>query len=301
MTKSNQATNFNSQKSSPRPQDHLSNKLTGSLKRTELLTSSEIMTTTQPYATLPSLFISHGAPSFAIDKNTTTHALSRTGQNLPQPQAIIIMSAHWVTHSLEIASNPKPQTWHDFSGFSRQLYTLDYPASGHPSLAESLSSQLNKMGVINSLNPLRPLDHGVWAPLLHLYPKANIPIVQISLPKHFNAYACYQLGSLFTQLRYEQILIIGSGSITHNLSAISWNATSEESHAKAFKQWLLNKLKTDLPAALDWQQFDSFDQVHPTSEHLLPLFFALGCGQRVSVIHESMAHHSLGMDIYRFD
>nr|WP_033427000.1 class III extradiol ring-cleavage dioxygenase [Psychrobacter lutiphocae] len=255
----------------------------------------------QALATLPALFISHGAPTLAVEKNATTNALARTGQNLPKPKAIVIMSAHWVTQTLEISSNPAPQTWHDFSGFNHQLNTLQYPAVGHPELADSLSVQLNKMGVINSLNPLRPLDHGVWAPLMHLYPKADVPIVQLSLPRHFDAYACYQLGSLFAQLRHEQILVIGSGSITHNLASLDWNASSEDKQAKAFKVWLLNKLKADIPAALDWQAFANIEQVHPTAEHLLPLFFALGCGQRVSVIHESMAHHSLGMDIYRFD
>ncbi|WP_227675249.1 DODA-type extradiol aromatic ring-opening family dioxygenase [Psychrobacter sp. H7-1] len=255
----------------------------------------------QALATLPALFISHGAPTFALEKSATTNALARTGQNLPKPKAIVIMSAHWVTQTLEIASNPTPQTWHDFSGFSHELNRIEYPALGHPELAESLSNQLNKMGVINSLNPLRPLDHGVWVPLLHLYPEADVPIVQLSLPKHFDAYACYQLGSLFEQLRHEQILVIGSGSITHNLAALSWNASSEDASAKAFKVWLLHQLKTDIPAALDWQQFAQVEQVHPSAEHLLPLFFALGCGQRVSVIHESMSHHSLGMDMYRFD
>lgn len=255
----------------------------------------------QALATLPALFVSHGAPTFALEKSAATNALARTGQNLPKPKAIVIMSAHWVTQTLEIASNPTPQTWHDFSGFSQELNSIEYPALGHPELAESLSDQLNKMGVINSLNPLRPLDHGVWAPLIHLYPEADVPIVQLSLPKHFDTYACYQLGSLFAELRREQILVIGSGSITHNLAALSWDADSEDPTAKAFKVWLLQQLKTDIPTALDWQQFSQVEHVHPSSEHLLPLFFALGCGQRVSVIHESMAHHSLGMDVYRFD
>ncbi|WP_296405932.1 class III extradiol ring-cleavage dioxygenase [Psychrobacter sp.] len=255
----------------------------------------------QSLATLPALFISHGAPTLALEKNTTTNALARTGQNLPTPKAIIIMSAHWVTGSLEIASNAQPQTWHDFSGFDEALHRIEYPAKGAPELAESLSTQLNKMGVINSLNPLRPLDHGVWAPLMHLYPKADIPIVQLSLPNYFDAYACYQLGSLFSKLREEQILIIGSGNITHNLGAIKWHADTEDDLAISFRVWLLKHLKTDIPEALEWSKFPEIEKVHPTSEHLLPLFFALGCGQRVSVVHESMAHHSLGMDFYRFD
>lgn len=265
------------------------------------LTSCEVLDCNQTQSTLPGLFISHGAPTLALEKNTTTNALARTGQNLPKPKAIIIMSAHWVTASLEIASNAQPQTWHDFSGFDRALHQVEYPAKGAPALAESLSTQLNKRGVVNSLNPLRPLDHGVWGPLMHLYPEADIPVVQLSLPKYFDAYACYQLGGLFANLRNEQILLIGSGNITHNLQAIKWNADSEDELAKAFKVWLLRQLKTDIPTALEWDKYPDFNKVHPTSEHLLPLFFALGCGQRVSVVHESMAHHSLGMDFYRFD
>lgn len=265
------------------------------------LTSAEVLDLGQPISTLPALFISHGAPSLALEKNTTTNALNRTGQNLPKPKAIIIMSAHWVTGSLEISSNAQPQTWHDFSGFDKDLHDLNYPAKGYPALAESLSTQLTKQGIMNNLNPLRPLDHGVWVPLMHLYPEADIPVVQLSLPHYFDAYACYQLGSLFYKLREEQILVIGSGNITHNLQAIKWNSKSEDELAKSFKVWLLKQLKTNVPEALEWDKFPNIEKVHPTSEHLLPLFFALGCGQRVSVIHESMAHHSLGMDFYRFD
>lgn len=252
-------------------------------------------------ATLPALFISHGAPTLALEHSATTQALRRIGHNLPKPRAIIIMSAHWLSPTLEINSNPAPTTWHDFSGLDPQLYQLNYPASGHPALAESLAQQLGEQGIRASLNPIRAYDHGVWSPLLHLYPKADVPIVQISLPRSFDAYACYQLGAKLALLRDEQILLIGSGSITHNLQNMRWAADSEDEAAKAFKSWLLHRLKTDIPAALQWQQFADSEHIHPSDEHLMPLFFALGAGQRVSVVSERMAHHSLGMDIYRFD
>lgn len=300
MTHPKRSTHHLSSKDSSHNQQ-ASNLLGGNTRHIKPLTAQDNIVPNKPTATLPGLFISHGTPALAIDKNATTNALARTGQMLPKPRAVIIMSAHWISQSLEISSTPAPATWHDFSGFSHELYELDYPASGHPQLAESLSNQLNSMGITNSLNPLRPLDHGVWAPLTHLYPLADVPIVQISLPKHYDAYACYQLGSLFAQLRREQIMIIGSGSITHNLANLQWDSPSEEAVAKSFKTWLLSQLKNDVPSALQWRQFKDSHQVHPTSEHLLPLFFALGTGQRLSVIHESMAHHSLGMDIYRFD
>ena len=250
---------------------------------------------------LPALFISHGAPTFAIEQSATTSALARIGQNLPKPRAIIIMSAHWQSAKLEISSNPQPKTWHDFSGFTPELYDLQYPAAGQPALAETLAQQLTARGITCRVNPLRVSDHGVWAPLLHLYPEADIPIVQISLPRHYDSVACYQLGAQLAQLRDEQILLIGSGSITHNLQALRWQAESIDKTARDFKVWLLQQLKTDIPSALDWQQYPNYQNVHPSDEHLLPLFFALGAGQRVSVVHQSMAHHSLGMDIYRFD
>ena len=250
---------------------------------------------------LPALFISHGAPTLAIEQSATTSALASIGQNLPKPRAIIIMSAHWQSAKLEISSNPQPKTWHDFSGFTPELYDLQYPAAGQPALAETLAQQLTARGITCRVNPLRVSDHGVWAPLLHLYPEADIPIVQISLPRHYDSVACYQLGAQLAQLRDEQILLIGSGSITHNLQALRWQAESIDKTARDFKVWLLQQLKTDIPSALDWQQYPNYQNVHPSDEHLLPLFFALGAGQRVSVVHQSMAHHSLGMDIYRFD
>lgn len=252
-------------------------------------------------ARLPALFISHGAPTLAIEQSATTNALARIGQNLPKPRAIIIMSAHWLSAKLEISSNPKPKTWHDFSGFDPQLHELQYPASGHVALAESLAQQLTARGITCSVNPMRVCDHGVWSPLKHLYPEADVPIVQISLPQHYDSVSLYQLGAQLAHLRKQQILVIGSGNITHNLQALRWQADSIDPAAKDFKLWLLQQLKTDIPSALDWQQYPDYKNIHPSDEHLLPLFFALGAGQRVSVIHESMAHHSLGMDIYRFD
>ena len=252
-------------------------------------------------ARLPALFISHGAPTLAIEQSATTSALARIGHNLPKPRAIVIMSAHWLSSKLEISSNPKPKTWHDFSGFDAKLHRIQYPVDGHTLLAESIAQQLNVRGIACSVNPLRVCDHGVWAPLRHLYPQADVPIVQISLPQHYDSVACYQLGAQLARLRKQQILIIGSGNITHNLQALRWDADSIDVAAKDFKLWLLQQLKTHIPTALDWHQYPNYQNIHPSDEHLLPLFFALGAGQRVSVIHESMAHHSLGMDIYRFD
>lgn len=251
--------------------------------------------------TLPSLFVSHGAPTIALERNATTNALGKIGQNLPKPRLIVIMSAHWQSQHLELNGNPAPATWHDFSGFPPALYQLDYPAHGHAEIAESLAHQLQQANIPVTVNRLRPFDHGVWSPLLHLYPQADIPILQISLPYHFDSYACYQLGALLSPLRQSQVLIIGSGSVTHNLRTVRFNQTDIEPNAQAFKTWLINQLKTDMPTALDWSSHPLASHNHPTPEHLLPLFFAAGAGSQMSVVHDSFAHYSLGMDIYRFD
>lgn len=251
--------------------------------------------------TMPSLFISHGAPTIAIENNSTTQALNKFGQNLPKPRAIIILSAHWQSQHLEINGNAAPATWHDFSGFQRALYRIDYPAKGNPEIAERLAQQLQALGVNTSVNRLRPFDHGVWSPLLHLYPQADIPIVQLSLPRHFDSYACYQLGALLAPLRAEQILVIGSGSVTHNLQQIRFDSDAVDDKARAFKHWLIYQLKQSMPTALDWQSHPLARYNHPTPEHLLPLFFAAGAGAKMSIVHERFAHVSLGMDIYRFD
>lgn len=260
-----------------------------------------LATSPSPVATLPSLFISHGAPTIALENNSMTQALNKIGQNLPQPKLIIILSAHWQSQQLELNANPAPDTWHDFSGFPRELYTIDYPAHGAPEVADALAHQLQALGITATINTLRPFDHGVWTPLMHMYPTADIPIVQVSLPFNFDSYACYQLGALFAPLRQQQVFIIGSGSVTHNLATVRFNSTEIEPQANEFKHWLIHQLKTDMPSALDWSQQRFAKHSHPTPEHLLPLYFAAGAGSQMNVVHESYAHYSLGMDIYRFD
>lgn len=251
--------------------------------------------------TLPSIFVSHGSPMIALENNATTQAMNKIGQNLPKPRLIIIMSAHWQSQSLEVNGNATPRTWHDFNGFPQALYQVDYPAKGDPELAEHLAHQLQNLGVNVTVNRLRPFDHGVWSPLLHLYPQADVPIVQLSLPYNFDSYACYQLGVMLAPLRHEQVLIMGSGSVTHNLRTVRFNDSEIEPQAHTFKHWMITQLKTDMPTALDWASHELANHNHPTPEHLLPLFFAAGAGSQMSVVHESFAHYSLGMDIYRFD
>lgn len=261
------------------------------------------METTQQ--TLPSLFISHGSPMLALDPGQVGAAFQRISHNLPRPKAIIVMSAHWQSSRLEVSTQQQPDTWHDFGGFPDALYQLRYPAPGAPQLAERLITILGDKGIAATPNSIRPRDHGVWMPLLHLYPEADIPVIQLSLPHRANARDIYAIGLALQGLRNEQILLIGSGSITHNLAELDWRGELDgpPEWASAFKNWVINTLASDgVDQALDWvRQAPYALRNHPTDEHFLPLFFALGAGQRFSVIHSSFAMGSLGMDIYRFD
>ncbi|WP_151715878.1 class III extradiol ring-cleavage dioxygenase [Acinetobacter sp. TUM15071] len=253
--------------------------------------------------TLPGLFISHGSPMLALDPEQVGPALHRLGNNLPKPQAIVVMSAHWESQALEVNTSTRPQTWHDFRGFPPALYDIRYPAAGAPKLAEEILTRFAEAGIAAHANSTRPRDHGVWMPLLHMYPDADIPVIEISLPIQMNADEIYKIGQVLSPLREQQILLIGSGSITHNLAELSWQADADvPTWASSFRNTVVSKLThQDYDAVLDWPTLPYIQRNHPTLEHLAPLFFAMGTGPRFNVVHSSFSMGSLGMDIYRFD
>ncbi len=257
------------------------------------------------FSTLPALFISHGSPMMAVDAGEVANAMHRMSINLPQPHAIIVVSAHWESDALEVSTASRPETWHDYTGFPKELFQIRYPAPGSPALAERIIHLLNDRGFDAHGNALRPRDHGVWAPLLHLYPEAGTPIIQISIPRTFSPEQLFNLGQALISLRSQQILLIGSGSITHNLSELLFRDqyAAAPDWASRFKNWMIQKLNTsDYGAVLNWKfEAPNAQQNHPTDEHLKPLFFVMGAGSRFSVVHSSFTMGSLGMDIYRFD
>lgn len=254
--------------------------------------------------TLPGLFISHGSPMLALDPQQVGPALHRLSLNLPKPQAIIIMSAHWESNALEVSTSIRPETWHDFRGFPSALYEMRYPAAGHPKLAEDILHLLAEAQIPAHANSTRPRDHGVWMPLLHMYPDADIPVIEISLPSDMSAEEIYKIGQVLSPLRDQQILLIGSGSITHNLRELSWNDDQQNvpEWASIFRNHVVSKLNhSDFDAVLAWSNIPYVQRNHPTLEHFAPLFFAMGAGHRFSVVHSSFTMGALGMDIYRFD
>lgn len=254
--------------------------------------------------TLPGLFISHGSPMLALDPEQVGPALHRLGLNLPVPQAIVVMSAHWESNALEVNTGVRPETWHDFRGFPQALYEIRYPAPGNPELAEEILHLLAEAQIPAHANSTRPRDHGVWMPLLHMYPDADIAVIEISLPMTMNADQIYAIGQSLLPLREKQILLIGSGSITHNLRELSWH---EKDHhvpewASSFRNYVVSKLNhSDYDAVLQWDSLPYIQKNHPTLEHFAPLFFAMGTGHRFSIVHSSFSMGALGMDIYRFD
>ena len=254
---------------------------------------------------LPSLFISHGSPMLALQPGASGPALERLAGALPRPKAIVVMSAHWESHELLVSSSPAPETWHDFGGFPRELFAVQYPAPGDPALARQIVDLLTANGLQARLDNQRPFDHGTWVPLSLMYPAADIPVVQVSLPSHMGPALQTRIGQALASLRTEGVLLIGSGSITHNLGELDWHAGPESiaPWAREFRDWVVDKLSTQDEAALhDYRQQAPYAvRSHPSDEHLLPLYFARSAGGQFSVAHQGFTLGALGMDIYRFD
>lgn len=253
---------------------------------------------------LPSLFISHGSPMLALQPGASGVALTRLAAELPTPAAIVVVSAHWESAGLLVTSAAKPQTWHDFGGFPPELYQVQYPAPGNPQLAKDIVRRLNDAGLPARTDERRPFDHGSWVPLSLMYPKADIPVVQVSLPSQQGPTLQLQVGKALAGLREQNVLLLGSGSITHNLRELDFYAEPEKvaPWASDFRDWMVDKLQhNDLDALLDYRrQAPHARQNHPSEEHLLPLFFARGAGDDCRIEHQGFTLGALGMDIYSF-
>lgn len=254
---------------------------------------------------LPSLYISHGSPMLALEPGASGPALARLASELPRPQAILVVSAHWESRRLLLTAAERPETWHDFGGFPAALYAVQYPAPGAPQLAEAIARQLDAADLPAELDARRPFDHGAWVPLSLMYPDADIPLLQLSLPSQLGPELQTRVGRALASLREQGILLIGSGSITHNLGELDWRAGPDviTPWAKAFRDWMVERLEAGDEQALHHyrQLAPSAVRNHPSEEHLLPLFFARGAGGSFSVAHTGFTYGALGMDIYRFD
>lgn len=232
---------------------------------------------------LPALFISHGAPLFALEPGKTGPALTRWGQQLADAntlRGVVIMSPHWMEATPAVMTNAAPQTWHDFGGFPQALYALQYPAAGCPALAQEVIDLLAAAGIDAQGDASRPFDHGAWVPLMHLFPHANVPVVQVALPGGWGPARVLAMGRALRSLRDSGVLVIGSGSMTHNLSEFFGAAREPAPYVLAFSRWVEAAVaRGDVSALLDYRaQAPDARRAHPSEDHFLPLFFALGAG-----------------------
>jgi 4,5-DOPA dioxygenase extradiol len=255
---------------------------------------------------MPTLFVSHGAPTLPLEDVPAREFLRRLSAELPRPEAIVAVSAHWESRAPAVSAAPQPETIHDFFGFPAPLYQLRYTAPGAAATAARVKSLLTVAGLPPHVNGARGLDHGAWVPLMLMYPDADVPVIQLALQPHLGSEHHLRLGAALSSLRDEGVLILGSGGATHNLREFRGHAADDplEGYAEEFAQWLADTLERgDRQALANYRSLaPSAVRNHPSEEHLLPLHVAAGAadgpGRR---IHESSTYGILAMDAYRFD
>lgn len=256
---------------------------------------------------IPALFVSHGAPTLVSDGVPARDFLAGLAAELPGPRAIVCVSAHWTTRRAAVSSTASPATIHDFYGFPEPLYELSYPAPGAPELAGRIAKLLGEAGIECDVDPGRGLDHGAWVPLLLMYPEADVPVVQLSLQSRLGPAHHLRLGEALVPLRDEGILIVGSGGFTHNLSEFRGQAADSPAPdwVTGFADWMSEAIEAgrrdDL---LDYRRrAPHARRNHPSEEHLLPLYVAMGAGGAETGgrrVHASFTYGVLAMDAFAF-
>lgn len=254
---------------------------------------------------LPSLFISHGAPTFAIEPGLAGPKLTALGQALPRPRAVLVVSPHWMTPSPRVGLAARPQTIHDFGGFDPALYEITYPVDGHPELAQRALDLLGDTGWAPQPDERRGLDHGAWVPLRHLYPAADVPAFQVSLPSRLDGDSAWAFGAALAPLADDGVLIVGSGSLTHNLGEFRAGAGREEGYAAEFAAWVQEAVVRGDSASLrqTLALAPHARRAHPTTEHFWPLLVAAGAAASAlpaTVIEGGITHGVLAMDAFLF-
>jgi 4,5-DOPA dioxygenase extradiol len=256
---------------------------------------------------LPSIFVSHGAPTLALTPAPAHDFLKGLGAALGRPAAILCISAHWETEPAAVSAAPEPETIHDFSGFPAPLYRLGYPAPGALGLADRVVELLGRAGIPSTRDPARGLDHGAWIPLLLMYPQADIPVAQLSVQLPLGPAHHLALGRALAPLRHEGVLVLGSGGATHNLAEFRGQPIDAPppTHVRAFDAWLAAAAEAgDEAALLDYrQQAPEAHRIHPREEHFLPFFVAFGAagtGGKGRRLHASFTYGVLSMAAFAF-
>lgn len=238
--------------------------------------------------TMPVLFLGHGSPMNAIEENEFVSGFRKIGSEIPRPQAIICVSAHWETRGTMVTAMEQPRTIHDFGGFPPELYQVQYPAPGNPELALAVKNSIQ--GAEAGLDHNWGLDHGSWSVVRHLYPEADIPVIQLSLDTRKTPQQHYDLSRELSALRKKGVLIIGSGNMVHNLRMVAWDKLNSSGYAFDWAAEASEKMKTyiqngnHLPLIQYSQQGKTFQLSIPTPEHYLPLLYVLALQEK----HESV-------------
>ena len=257
---------------------------------------------------LPTLFVSHGSPMFAVEPGRAGPLLTALGARLPRPRAVLVVSPHWMTREPRVAVSTAPKTIHDFGGFPPALYQLQYPAPGAPEVAQRAMALLRAAGCVADPDAQWGLDHGAWVPLSYLFPKADVPVFQVSMPVRIDGPSAYDYGRALAPLAEEGVLIVGSGSLTHNLYEIQREGGEENAapYALEFAQWIAHKAMSGDHASIKntMTLAPHAQRAHPTAEHLWPLMVAAGAagaeGVAAERIEGGVTYGVLSMDAYVF-
>jgi 4,5-DOPA dioxygenase extradiol len=249
----------------------------------------------------PAAFVAHGSPLAALAHDAYADALARFAAGLERPRAIAIVSAHWQTPgAVAVGSAARHETIHDFGGFPDELFAIRYDAPGDPALAAEIHAALGAAGIAATLDPRRGLDHGAWVPLRLMVPQADVPVVPVSMAMPSDAAALLKLGAALAGFRARGVLVLGSGSITHNLREISMELADgrPEPWAAAFDGAVGEALERDPTALAAWTSLPQARRAAPSPEHFDPLLVAIGArlpGDRTRPIHVGFHHRNLSM------
>lgn len=252
---------------------------------------------------MPAIFIGHGSPMNILEDNTFTRKWAEVARWFPRPAAILAVSAHWFTHGNYVCTTLAPQTIHDFYGFPRELYEIDYPAPGAPGLADEVYALLNGECTFDSEYGL---DHGAWCVLRAMYPEADIPVCQLSVNGDASPHEVYEIGTGLSSLRDEGVLVLGSGNIVHNLYETDFDRDDGYPWARAFDDLIHDAIQAgdhNLILDISATQSRQFTQAAPSPEHFLPLLYVLGAtGERdaVQVFNRQCTLGSVSMTSYLF-
>ncbi|TXI86618.1 MULTISPECIES: DODA-type extradiol aromatic ring-opening family dioxygenase [unclassified Cupriavidus] len=277
---------------------------------------------------LPAIYVSHGSPMLAIDPGPTGAAFDALGARLRAlaPKGVVVISAHWIYSTLAVSTRERQEAWHDFGGFPRELYALRYDVPGSPALAARVKALVEAAGITGARfvaeDADRPLDHGAWMPLRYIFPDADVPVVQLALNPYLPPARQIEIGRALAALREEGILVMGSGSFTHNLQEVFGgerpvqHGTETAPYVEAFRDWMRAALDEalatgDTTRLADYRaQAPYARRAHPTDEHLLPFYVALGAAlgpedqagdASVARVADEVTYGVLAMDTFVFE